>query len=161
MENINCYLKITVILLAFFAAILLYLRFVNKKAPFGNIDITPKKVTINEIDEVNDDFNLNILDTRYQYPYKPPVNPIVRKSILKKVIPASPDLYTPFTDYSVNTSDYHILDNNVGYQTNELEYSGGTNELIKIPLQMIDNNEQLRSQLELITPYNKIKYGNC
>ena len=166
MENINCYLKITVILLAFFAAVVLYLKFIVKKQSFDEPkEVKNKRVTIKRVDDIiTEDLNLNVEDTRYQYPYKPPVNPIVRKSILKKTIPVSSDLYTPFNhEYSVSNSDYHVLtDTNVS-GTNELNYSGGETELIKIPLQMNvpNSDEQLRSQLQLITPYNKIKYGNC
>jgi hypothetical protein len=45
---------------------------------------------------------------------------------------------------------------------NELIYSGGYTQLLKIPLQMNEPNsfEQLRSQDVLITPYNRIKYSN-
>jgi hypothetical protein len=62
------------------------------------------------------------------------------------VVPASSDIYFPFED-SVQT------------QTNQLLYSGGMNNLIKIPLQTIDSS-MLRTQDVLITPYNRIKYSN-
>ena len=39
MENINCYLKITVILLAFFAAVVLYFKFIVKKQSFNEQEI--------------------------------------------------------------------------------------------------------------------------
>ena len=77
-------------------------------------------------------------DSRYEYPLNPPVNPIVNQSVVENIIPVPNEL-----------------------NTNELVYSGGTNQLLKIPLQMNDPNlnEQLRSQNVLITPYNEIKYS--
>ena len=73
-------------------------------------------------------------------------------------IPTNNDLYTT-QNYSTNDYDLNQPINN---NTNQLNYSGGSTQLIKIPLQMNEPyNEQLRSQEILITPYNKIKYGNC
>jgi hypothetical protein len=92
------------------------------------------------------------------YPTLPPVNPMALQRIIKTDIPANPDLYTSQT---YESSDY-ILDTPPTEGTNELLYSGGNTELIRIPLQYnYPYNEQLRSQPVLITPYNKVKYGNC
>jgi hypothetical protein len=96
-------------------------------------------------------FNMYQFDSRYQFPTMPPVNPMVTGSLIYSKIPVSPEL-DPST---------------IGEQTNELDYSGGSSKLIKIPLQYnVDSDnpekfEQLRSQDVLITPYNKIKYGSC
>ena len=102
MENINCYLKITIILIAFFIVILIF----TSKQSF----------TFLQGDDVH------YQDTRYEYPYEPPVNPIALKS--------------------------------------ELVSFDNTLSVLKIPLQMNvpHDNEQLRSQVESITPYNYIKY---
>lgn len=102
--------------------------------------------------------NVHYEDTRYQFPYSPPVNPIVAKTVLEKKIEATN--YTPINDL-INTS-YSVVGNTPVQDTNELIYSGGKTELLKIPLQMNEPNsfEQLRSQDVLITPYNRIKYSN-
>ena len=116
MNNINCYLKILIVFLLFWFVILLVVR--NQS-----------------------NFDLTVEDTRYQYQYEPPVNPIVRKS----------EIVYPEVSLHDNEvfSDYHPV--------NQVDKNY---KLIKIPLQMnIPNeNEQLRSQLELITDYNKNKY---
>lgn len=116
MNNIDCYLKTLIILLIFFWAFIMV--FSNQKF-----------------------MNLTVEDTRYQYPYDPPVNPIVRQSeiVYPQVSLHNEDVF----------SDYHTV-NQV-----DKDY-----KLIKIPLQMNvpNDNEQLRSQLELVTDYNKIKY---
>jgi hypothetical protein len=140
----DCYLSILVSLVAFFCAILLYVKYNYPQDNFAIIpdvfkppmDITPVVVSK----------DIHYLDTRYRYPTLPPVNPNIKKSILLKVIPANSDLYSPL--------------GNIGSPTNQLEYSGGTSEIIKIPLQMnVPYDEQLRSQEILITDYNKIKYS--
>ena len=63
-------------------------------------------------------------------------------------------------EYSVLDSDYSEYSGNSN--GNLLTYSGGTTELLKIPLQMNEPNsyEQLRSQDVLITPYNRVKYSD-
>jgi hypothetical protein len=82
------------------------------------------------------------LDSRYIFPYNPPVNPMVFNSLTYEAIPVQQDLFGP------------------GQEGNELEYSGGTTELVKIPLQYnMPYNEALRTQDILITPYNRIKYS--
>jgi len=85
--------------------------------------------------------NLTVEDTRYEYPYDPPVNPIARKSEI---------VYPQVT----------LLDNDVFSDYQSVNQVDKDYKLIKIPLQMNipNDNEQLRSQLELITDYNKIKY---
>ena len=97
-------------------------------------------------------------DTRYRYPYNPPVNPMATRSVIKNEIPASPDLYFTQTYDSRNT----LIDSPPVGSSNELYYSGGLNKLIQIPLQYNSPSEfeQLRSQDVLITPYNRIKYSS-
>ena len=89
---------------------------------------------------------MNYYDSRNTYPNNPPVAENVMSSVIQSVIPASSDIYFPFED-----SDQ--------IQTNQLLYSGGLNNLIKIPLQTIDSS-MFRTQDILITPYNIIKYSN-
>ena len=138
----DCYLIILVILVAFFCIILLYVKY--NYSQFAVIpDVFQAPVEIKP--EVSKD--IHYLDTRYHYPELPPANPIVEKSVLLTVIPANSDLYSPM--------------GNIGSPTNQLDYSGGTTEMIKIPLQMnVPYDEQLRSQEILITDYNKIKYSS-
>ena len=102
--------------------------------------------------------NVHYEDSRYKYPLSPPVNPIVAKTVLEKKIEATN--YTPIND--LLNMPYSLVDNVTAQDTNELIYSGGKTELLKIPLQMNEPNsyEQLRSQDVLITPYNRIKYSN-
>ena len=149
--NINCYLGIIVSLLVFFCAIVLYLKYYKDK-----FEVVPVKKSVS----FSKESNVYQLDSRYKYPDNPPVNPITEYSqVVSKIIPSN-DLYTPFNNYyEISDSEYSILDNPT---LNELNYSGGSTKLIKIPLQMNEPNhyEQLRSQNELITPYNKIKYSN-
>lgn len=97
-------------------------------------------------------------DTRMEYPLIPPVNPNVKKRIISETIPANSDL---FTSQTYESSD-SILDTPPTENTNQLVYSGGETKMIKIPLQFnYPYDEQLRSQDVLITPYNKVKFGNC
>ena len=86
---------------------------------------------------------MDLFDSRINYPLNPPVHNNVTNSMLQTVLPASSELYAPF---------------NSG-ETNQLYYSGGTNQMLKIPLQILDDSI-LRSQNVLITPYNRIKYSN-
>jgi len=147
------YLKITATLIAFFCIVIFYLK--NKKSPFGDTQTEP---LINNIKATVD---VNKLDTRYDYPLTPPVNPNVYKTQIVSVSPASSDLYST-QDYLINGYELNQNDN---VQTNQLNYSGGSTQLLKIPLQFNDPfNEQLRTQEVLITPYNRLKYnttGNC
>ena len=97
------------------------------------------------------------LDTRNEYPTVPPVNPVMYNAVLINSIPVDKGLYSQQDPTSFG---YNIDENQNTEATNQLEYSGGSTQLLKIPLQMNEPyNEQLRSQDILITPYNKIKYG--
>jgi hypothetical protein len=135
MEKLDCFLGITVGLISFYFFIIVYLR---SQGNFIDIPgaVRPNaeyKETISDIPE----------DTRYKYPYSPPVSPLVKRSTVETVVPANDTFGTPLEE------------------TNELLYSGGLGELIKIPLQMNDPNlnEPLRSYDVLVTPYNRIKYS--
>jgi hypothetical protein len=130
------YLIITLILLS----VIIYLNYI--KQPFS--------ATLDEVNEVYK------LDTRYNFPTVPPVNPMSYKTLLLDQIPVDKDLYS-----NQEHVDGFILDqNNFKTKTNQLNYSGGTTQMIKIPLQMNEPfEEQLRSQEILITPYNRIKYS--
>jgi hypothetical protein len=153
-NNINCYLRTLVCILAFFCVVLIFIK--NRKSTFVVPDVfKTKKVSFPKLEQVH------YLDSRYKYPYDPPVNPITMLSEVVTDIKPNSDLYTPFTNfYEINDSENSIItpENN----TNELNYSGGKNVLLKVPLQMNYPNEyeQLRSQNILITPYNKNKYSN-
>jgi hypothetical protein len=148
--KINCYLGIVNSLLIFFCLVLLYKKYISK---FQVVPVKKYKKCVTFDDNVYQN------DSRYRYPYEPPVNPITKLSrVIDRIIPEK-DLYTPFDNfYEINDSEHSILDNP---ELNELNYSGGSTKLIKIPLQMNEPNhfEQLRSQNVLVTPYNKVKYG--
>jgi len=97
-------------------------------------------------------------DTRMQYPELPPVNPNARNLVVLDNVRSSQDLYSN----QGSEINYGILNVPPAQNVNELVYSGGMTQLIKIPLQYNDPyNEQLRTQDILITPYNKIKYTSC
>lgn len=97
-------------------------------------------------------------DTRMQNPYLPPVNPNARNLVVLENLGSSQDLYSN----QGSETRYSILDTPPANNVNELVYSGGATQLIKIPLQYNDPyNERLRTQDILVTPYNKIKYGAC
>jgi hypothetical protein len=99
------------------------------------------------------------LDTRFEYPTQPPVNPIAHQSVVLKTVPVDKGLYS---NQQMIETGYILSENQQTPLLNQLETSGGNMELIKIPLQFNDPvNEQLRSQEVLITPYNAIKYKNC
>jgi hypothetical protein len=97
------------------------------------------------------------LDTRFEYPTVPPVNPMAYKTLTVTSVPVDHGLFS-----TQENSQSYILDQNNRLPpntTNQLDYSGGTTQLLKIPLQMNEPyNEQLRTQEVLITPYNRIKY---
>ena len=136
------YLIILTSLLVFFSVIIIFLKKKQNMTKTKEIIQTPQEVYK--------------LDTRYDYPLNPPVNPIVYKSVVLNSVPVSTGLY------SNQEMDSNLLNENEN-NTNQLNYSGGTTQLIKIPLQFNEPyNEQLRTQDILITPYNRIKYGmNC
>ena len=134
--------------------IVIFFYFLNKDSFSKGTE--PLIQNVQNVQDVKKEVYLN--DTRYNYPLTPPVNPNVYKTEVINSIPVNTDLYTS-QEYS--TTDY-ILDQPTISNTNQLNYSGGSTQLIKIPLQMNEPfDEQLRSQEILITPYNKIKYGNC
>ena len=131
------------ILILILIAVILYLKY-NKQG---------FSATLDEVDKIYK------LDTRYQFPTVPPVNPISYKTNLLNEIPVDKDLYS-----NQEYVEGYILDQNNNFKTNQLNYSGGTTQMIKIPLQMNEPfEEQLRSQEILITPYNRVKYSttNC
>ncbi len=135
MEKLDCYLGVAVSLIAFYFCIIIYLR--NQ----GNFRDIPGIPPVTQKDNLSNSPLEE--DTRYKYPNNPPVNPIVKKSIIQTVVPANDTFGTPLEE------------------TNTLLYSGGLGELIKIPLQMnVPEKEMLRSYNVLITPYNKVKYSN-
>ena len=139
-----------VIILASLVILLIVIK--NKSSQFTKLEETqPLK---NEIKNVSDVYHL---DTRFEYPTKAPVNPNVYKSLLVSSVPVSNELYST-QDY---TTPGFILDQTQETEdTNQLNYSGGSTQIIKIPLQMNEPyDEQLRSQEVMITPYNRIKYG--
>lgn len=159
MENINNYLMIIISLIGFYILVIIYLKYIKPS------NFTPLTSSIPDIQRA--ERPITILpepdiylteDTRIQYPLLPPVNPMARKRVIDKNIPVNKDLYTSQTDETTN----YILDTLETINTNQLDYSGGETQLIKIPLQFNEPyDEQLRTQEILITPYNKVKYGTC
>ena len=149
--------------MAFYLVLMLYIKYGYKKQQQSNF--TPVDSGIPAVEElpkpIVPKFEQNVYeteDTRMMYPLLPPVNPMALQRVIKSDIPANPDLYSSQT---YESSDY-ILDTPPTANTNQLLYSGGNTELISVPLQYnYPYPEQLRSQPVLITPYNKIKYGNC
>ena len=163
MESIpRCYLYTFGLLVSFFLIIILYLKYV-KGSQFKNLsqpdyilfeDGPPQREPLPTIKRNPPVYER---DSRFTYSYLPPVNPNVNNAIQENVIPIDPDLYTiqPYVDET-------LLDVPVAENTNQLVYSGGNTQMITIPLQEnYPYNEALRTQKVLITPYNKIKYGNC
>ena len=138
-------------LIVFFTIIVVYSKNKDIKQGFQ------EEPLLKPLNEQNGD--VYKLDTRYDFPNVPPVNPMVYRTEILNNVPADRGLYS--------NQEYikeFILDENQELKTNQLNYSGGTTQIIKIPLQMNEPyNEQLRSQEVLITPYNRIKYSttNC
>jgi len=119
--------------------------------------LTRKSSKFTEIKENKENKDIHTLDTRYNFPTTPPVNPNIYQSVVLNSVPAEAGLYS-----NQEMIRGYILNENKPVETNQLDYSGGTTQLIKIPLQMNDPyNEQLRSPEILITPYNTVKYKNC
>ena len=138
------YLIILAALLSFFCLSIYYSQ--NNTSTFANNSVPEQPVK-----------EIYKLDTRYQYPTLPPVNPNIYQAVVLNSVPVEHDLFS-----NQEMTDGYILNQNKNGLTNQLDYSGGTTQLIKIPLQMNEPyNEQLRSQEILITPYNTIKYKNC
>ena len=160
MDNINDYLAIVAVLLAFYVVIMLYLKYGYRASQFTPVDSgipdverPPQMVPILPQQNVYE-----TEDTRMQYPLLPPVSPMVRGTIRKDVMPAEQDLYT-IQSYDTYNG---ILDTPPAQNTNELLYSGGDTQMISVPLQYnYPYNEQLRSYNTLVTPYNKVKFGMC
>jgi hypothetical protein len=149
------YLIILISLVVFFSVITIYLK--KKNSTFNKTTLDK----VNQNYQNTEQQQIYKLDTRYDYPLNPPVNPIVYKSVVLNSVPVSKDLYS---NQEMNANGYILNENiNESNGTNQLNYSGGSTQLIKIPLQFNEPyNEQLRTQDVLITPYNKIKYGmNC
>jgi len=153
--NINCILSILAILIAFFLVSSIYLKYNYQK--MSPITIINKSRNIRQRVLDNSFHNVHELDSRYRYPELPPVNPMVNGSFVETSIPSSSDLYSSQT----YTTPYTLLDqpDNI---TNELNYSGGSTNMIKIPLQYNEPFEEpLRTQAILVNDFNKIKYGTC
>jgi hypothetical protein len=117
-------------------------------------------VVINKMNSLNADNYLDLgekvpqdqvhlLDSRYIFHTLSPVSPMSKQSVLYGTSIPSSDMYYPFGN-----------ENTTGI--NQLDYSGGNTQLLRIPLQMNEPNstEMLRSQDVLITPYNRIKYSD-
>ena len=145
MENINNYLLILAGLIAFFAVVVVYLKFNYQR--FTNVEDSLSPIQV--VKPFNKDYlytnfqDVQKEDTRYKWNYLPPANPVVNRSVRQTFVPASAGL--SFCE-----------ENN----SNLLEYSGGTSQLLSLPLQFNEpNNEMLRSYDVLVTDYNRIKYG--
>jgi len=104
---------------------------------------------VNDFQQVGNgqDYQAHLYDSRYAYPYNSPVNVNYKKATVVSTITPSPNMYSPL--FKSNQP------------LNELTYSGGNTQLLRIPLQMNEpnSNEMLRSQDILITPYNRVKYS--
>ena len=141
------YLILLATLIAFFCIIIFYTKYTknNLQSNFGKSEVNNK-----EIDSVLP------LDTRYTNPLVPPVYPNAYNTDVLNSVPVDKNLYT---DQDFSTNEYILDEQKIG-NTNQLNYSGGSTQLIKIPLQYNEpHNEQLRTQEVLITPYNRIKYS--
>jgi len=139
MEFYKQYSGLIILLFVFYVIVIVYFKNTTE-----NLEPIPQQqITVKQ-------------DTRYQYPLTPPVNPNVYRTELINSIHVTNDLYSNQT-YDTNNK---VLNDNPSGPTNQLDYSGGSCSLIKIPLQLNEPyNEQLRSQDILITPYNRIKYS--
>jgi hypothetical protein len=155
---------IFICLLGFFAAMILYIKFVYQKFTpvHSGIPAVTAPTIYNPLPqgtnspEIQED--IHSFDTRYQYKYQPPVNPMVKESVIYKTLPANEDLYTQ-GNYE---SKYSLLEQEPNGPTNQLNYSGGETQMISVPLQKnYPYGDNVRSNDILITPYNKIKYGTC
>ncbi len=117
-----------------------------------------KQSSFSEIKQEQQEQQVYKLDTRSDYPTVPPVNPNVYKSLIVNSIPVENGLYSN-QPYDINGYQLQQDPPANRSQTNQLVYSGGTTQIIKVPLQMNEPfNEQLRTQEIMITPYNRIKY---
>jgi hypothetical protein len=156
--NINTYLYIILVLLAFFCAIIFFFKnqqshFTPVESGIPNVEMKPKPIYMKQEPNV-----YQTQDTRMEYPLLAPVNPIARRRTIQTDLPAERDLFNN-QEYGTN---YYMLDTPAAIDTNQLLTSGGPTQMIKIPLQFNEPyDEQLRTQDILITPYNKVKYGTC
>ena len=151
----NVLYVMVLLLAAFYGVVMMYhsSKFNPVSSRIPDIERKPEPVKINYEPDI-----YKTQDTRIQNPFIPPVSPNARDSVILDNVASAQDLYS---NQGAETR-YSILDIPQAQGVNQLRYSGGTNELLKIPLQYNDPyNEQLRSQDILITPYNKIKYGKC
>ena len=158
--NINIYLSIILTLMVFYCVVIFYLKnqqqshFTPVESGIPAVSKTPGVVYIKPSPNV-----YQTEDTRMEFPTLAPVNPIARRRIITRDIPAEKDLFNN-QEYGLN--NYYVLDTPPPTDINQLISSSGPDEMIKIPLQFNEPyNEQLRSQDILVTPYNKIKYGTC
>jgi len=151
----NVLYVMVLLLAAFYGIVMMYhsSKFNPVSSRIPDIERKPEPVKINYEPDI-----YKTQDTRMKNPFIPPVSPNARDSVILDNVNSAQDLYS---NQGAETR-YSILDIPPAQGVNQLRYSGGTNELLKIPLQYNDPyNEQLRSQDILITPYNKIKYGKC
>jgi hypothetical protein len=159
--HLNTLLGMVVLLMFFYIVMMTYFKYGFKQTSTftpvdsGIPDVEKPPALVPILSEPN---IYETEDTRIQYPLLPPVNPMVRNAVRQNVIPANPDLYSSQT----YTSGDYILDTPPTDNTNQLLYSGGETQMIKVPLQYnYPYNEAVRSLNVLVTPYNKIKYGDC
>ena len=130
--------------------VLVYL-FNQNKSSFSPID-TINTSSNYEIKPSSD----SIYNSRLEYPYNPPVNSNVKDSVVFNRIVPSSELYS---NLAMVNGGKQLGPEPVQDNTNELYYSGGTSQILEIPLQYnYPNNEILRSQKILITDYNRNKY---
>jgi hypothetical protein len=153
----SCYVNLIIGLVSFFAAVLVYIKFIYKQQQsFTPSDLPGSKSQPISLAAKMEPNVYETEDTRIFYPLQPPVNPNIRKARKLNKISSDSDLYNN-QDYS---SPEYLL-NVPGVETNQLIYSGGKAKMLQIPLQFNEPyNEQLRSQEILITPYNCVKYGS-
>ena len=160
---INTVYIIAALLAIFYVAVIMYHCFSSKfntvskfnpvTSRIPDISTPPEPVKINYEPDI-----YKTQDTRMENPYLPPVSPNAKNLVVLEKFGSSQDLYSN-QDPEIK---YSVLDTPPAENVNELAYSGGDTQLIKIPLQYNEPyNEQLRTQNILITPYNKIKYGKC
>jgi len=104
------------------------------------------------LDRNNDQDDVHLRDSRYKFHESSPVNPTTEKSVVYGTSIPSGEMYYPFDESKDFKWD----------SLNQLNYSGGSTQLLRVPLQMNfpNSDEMLRSQDILITPYNRIKYSN-
>jgi hypothetical protein len=160
MENVNYYLFLIAALMVFYYLIMLYIRHNYNRPKFSplNLNLNQQEPTRVEkrVEKKEIHSGLDLGDTRLEYPLLPPVNPMARNSKVKNVIKSDPGLYSVQSHNILQGVDLEIPP---ATDTNELVYSGGSTQMIEIPLQYNDPySEPLRTQNVLVTPFNKSKY---